>query len=100
MIEPDEYLRMLARRQLFTALKFWKACPNRACRRHRRCSGDVGRCERIFWPVVPPEAKLWWRTAIEALGSGRSARQAEREADVALGRRRLLEAHRAAQPPR
>jgi hypothetical protein len=71
---------------LNNALKFWRACPTRRCRRARSCVGDDQRCHAIFWPVVPEEAKVFWRAALDALHDNRSASQAERLADAAAAR--------------
>ena len=64
-------------------LKFWRACPTKRCRRARMCVGDGERCHAIFWPVVPEEAKVFWRAALDAIRDNRGARQAERKAIVA-----------------
>jgi hypothetical protein len=68
---------------LNNALKFWRACPTRRCRRARMCVGDGRRCHAIFWPVVPEEAKVFWRAALDALRDNPSTRRAERLADTA-----------------
>ena len=65
-------------------LKFWRACPNKRCRRARMCVGDGSRCHAIFWPVVPEEAKVFWRAALDALRNNPSTRRAERLAEAAL----------------
>jgi hypothetical protein len=68
---------------LNNALKFWRACPTKRCRRARMCLGDGQRCHAMFWPVVPEEAKAFWRAALDALRDNRTVRQAERLADTA-----------------
>ena len=84
-----------AAREINTALKFWFACPTKRCRRNRRCSGDPARCHAIFWPVVPEEAKAWWRALADSRRDGLSARQAARVAGDAVMRHRRAAALRA-----
>jgi len=103
MAEPDDddeeivaYKRRAALREFNTMLRYWAACPNPACRRHRRCSGDVEMCHAIFWPVVPEEFKVWWGAICEARRDQSSLRQARRSADAARASWRW----RQAQPPR
>ena len=62
---------------LNNALKFWPACPTKRCRRARMCVGDSKRCHAIFWPVVPEEAQVFWRAALDALRENRSTRRAD-----------------------
>jgi hypothetical protein len=70
-------------RDINTLFVFHRYCPDKACRRHRRCSGDDPMyCRRIFWPVVPEEAKAWWRAILESRRSGRTLRQALRIAEA------------------
>jgi hypothetical protein len=80
---------------LNNALRFWSACPNKRCRRARSCVGDAAQCHAIFWPVVPEEAKTWWRAIFQARRTGRTARQAARAAGEALAEWRIVAARRA-----
>ena len=77
---------------LNNALKFWSACPNKRCRRARSCVGDAARCHAIFWPVVPAEAKAWWRAIFDSKKIGRTVTQAKRAADSALKMQRRRDA--------
>lgn len=71
-------------REVNTHFQFWRTCPTRACRRHRRCSGDPARCHAIFWPVVPEPMKVWWAELQKARHAGHSARRAFDAAQQAL----------------
>jgi len=77
---------------LNNALKFWRACPTKRCRRARSCVGDTMRCHKIFWPVVPQELKVWWRAVLDAKRTNRTARQAGRLAETAAAEWRKREA--------
>ena len=99
MIESDDdeisaYRRLAAWREFNTMLRYWTACPNRRCRRARRCCGDVESCHALFWPVVPEEIKVWWRAICEARRDRSSQRQALRAASAAVAgwRRRQAQA--------
>jgi len=81
-----ELHRVRAWREFNTLLRFWRACPTRRCRRWRRCAGDPARCHAIFWPVVPEEAKVWWRTRIAAVLDGSTEPEAIVRADDHLRR--------------
>ena len=74
------------RREFNTLLKFWCACPKAACRRHRRCGGDVDICHATFWPVVPRQIKVWWRGLGDAAHDGLSLRKANAVAADAVAR--------------
>jgi hypothetical protein len=39
-------------------LAFWRRCPNKACKRHRRCSGEPAGCLMRGLPGVPRAARL------------------------------------------
>jgi hypothetical protein len=39
-------------------LQLWRACPNKPCRRHRRCHGEPAACLMRGLPTVPPEQRL------------------------------------------
>jgi hypothetical protein len=80
---------------LNNAMMFWRACPNKRCRRARSCVGDAAQCHAIFWPVVPPELKVWWRAICDAKVAGRSFSQARRKANAALAEWRIVAARRA-----
>ena len=82
--------RQEARRDFNTLFVFHRFCPNKRCRRNRRCSGrDPAYCHAIFWPVVPEEAKAWWRAIVESRRTGRTLRQALRAAEAARADARL-----------
>ncbi len=36
-------------------LRFWRACPVKKCRRHRRCLGEPTACLMRGLPAVPPQ---------------------------------------------
>jgi len=43
-------------RQLYAeSLPLWRSCRRGYCRRHKLCSGDVRRCLKRCWPLMPPE---------------------------------------------
>ena len=92
--EISAYRRLEALREFNTMLRYWIACPNRRCRRHRRCCGDVESCHTLFWPAVPEEFKVWWRAICAARRDRSSQRQALRSASAALAswRRRRAQA--------
>jgi hypothetical protein len=76
-------------RRINTQFCFHRFCPNKACRRHRRCTGDPVTCHTIFWPVVPEEAKAWWRAILQSRRAGRTLSQALRAAEAAQADARL-----------
>jgi hypothetical protein len=76
-------------RRINTQFCFHRYCPNKACRRHRRCSGDPVYCYTIFWPGVPEETKAWWRAIVESRRTCRTLRQALRAAEAAQADARL-----------
>jgi hypothetical protein len=49
-------------------LQLWRACPNKRCRRHRRCHGEPAACLMRGLPTVPPEQRL--AAAAEVLKGG------------------------------
>jgi hypothetical protein len=93
-ISPDG--QMASRRAVATHLRYWTACLDARCRRHRRCVGAVDRCESIFWPVVPEILKVRLRALAKADSEGRSRAQSLRAADEAMRVFRQYEAWRAA----
>jgi len=72
-----------------TLFVFHRFCPNKRCRRNRRCTGDPVYCHTIFWPVVPEEAKAWWRAILQSRRTGRTLTQALRVAEAAQADARL-----------
>ncbi len=56
---------------------------------NRRCTGDPVTCHTIFWPVVPEEAKAWWRAILQSRRTGRTLSQALRAAEAAQADARL-----------
>jgi hypothetical protein len=76
-------------RDINTLFVFHRFCPNRRCRRKRRCTGDPVYCHTIFWPVVPEEAKAWWRAIVKSRRTGRTLSQALRAAEAAQADARL-----------
>ena len=90
-ISDEEFEEGRIRLRLSEALKFWTACPTKACRRARACMDDPNRCYAIFWPVVPQVFKVQWQAFLDAKSAGRSARQAERAADAAVAEWRMRE---------
>jgi hypothetical protein len=53
-----------------TWLKFWQTCRNKACRRHKRCSGDARACWQEQWPSFPPILKEQLKLAIKFMNEG------------------------------
>jgi hypothetical protein len=47
------------------ALRFWRCCPRKCCKRARVCSGDAAACFAHFWPQVPLEVRAIYRRALE-----------------------------------
>ena len=45
-------------------LAFWRSCPVKKCRRHRRCDGEPIRCLNRGKVDVPPERHAWARQAV------------------------------------
>jgi hypothetical protein len=88
-----------SRRTVNTAMKFWAACPQPKCRRHRRCAHDPGFCGPMFWPVVPEPLKAAWRALHDAKAAGRTCTRAFREADAAQAFEQRKQASYAAVPP-
>ena len=90
--ELDRLLQRDEDQRINTFFGFPRCCPSKACRRHRRCSGeDAMVCRRIFWPVVPEELKVWFRSLVESRRTNRTFRQADRAANKALQDFRLHE---------
>jgi hypothetical protein len=55
------------------ALKFWRGCSLRSCRRHRRCCGEPGRCLSYGMMFVPQSQRLRAQKKVIAGGSRRIA---------------------------
>jgi hypothetical protein len=55
------------------ALKFWRRCPQRPCKRHRRCLGDPTGCLMRGLPLVPPGNRLRAQKQVIAGGPRRLA---------------------------
>jgi hypothetical protein len=64
----------LATQRLYCdALRFWRRCSSRACRRHRRCAGEPAGCLMRGLIHVPPSRRLKAQQAVIAGGSRRLA---------------------------
>jgi hypothetical protein len=75
---PQEIAGVL--RGAHARLALWRVCRNKACRRGRRCGGDVDHCgARCF-----PQAWAWLAQVAQAVRAGGSPRAAARAADLAL----------------
>jgi hypothetical protein len=61
-------------RKFNDGLRFWQVCGKPVCRRRRRCSGDAHACCQRQWGAMPEEDKEYWRGALNA---GRTTRSAE-----------------------
>jgi hypothetical protein len=53
------------------ALRFWRRCRLRSCKRHRRCCGDPARCLTRGLIHVPPSRRLKARKQVIAGGPRR-----------------------------
>ena len=53
------------------ALAFWRQCPARSCKRHRRCCGEPTRCLKRGLPPVPPVERIKAREQVIAGGPRR-----------------------------
>ncbi len=62
-MKPEEAATL--RKAAFTAIRklfaevvpLWPNCRRGACRRHRRCAGDIRPCLARSWPLLSAEAK-------------------------------------------
>jgi hypothetical protein len=54
-------------------LKFWRRCPLRQCKRHRRCVGEPTGCLMRGLPSVPPAERLKAQEQVIAGGPRRIA---------------------------
>jgi len=50
------------------ALRFWRRCRKRSCKRHRRCSGDAFDCLGAGHYLVPPSRRA--RARVQVLLGG------------------------------
>jgi hypothetical protein len=55
------------------ALKFWRRCRLRTCKRHRRCCGEPTGCLMRGLPYVPPSRRLKAEQEVIAGGPRRVA---------------------------
>jgi len=53
------------------ALRFWRLCGQKTCRRHRRCCGEPTACLMRGLPAVPQAARLNARQEVIAGGPRR-----------------------------
>ena len=53
------------------ALKFWRQCAKRRCKRHRRCVGEATGCLMRGLPAVPPALRLKAQKEVIAGGKRR-----------------------------
>jgi hypothetical protein len=88
-------------RHITTALMFWRACGNRACRRAQGCrTGDAAACFRRFWPHLPEEHRIRFIATVKAQNEGHSAAEAVRIAEARVAAWEELDARMAARPQR
>jgi hypothetical protein len=66
------------------ALRFWRACRNKPCRRAHACAGEPHECFRVNWARTPIEVKEWYRAGIKARAEGYPPEEAKRRADAAF----------------
>jgi hypothetical protein len=57
--------------------QFWRACTEAQCSRARACRGESRACFDRHWPLLPEEAREWFRAAIRALSAGASPHDAD-----------------------
>ena len=53
------------------ALRFWRRCDRRACKRHRRCAGAASHCLGAGHYLVPPSLRARARKEMLAGGARR-----------------------------
>jgi hypothetical protein len=76
---PEEFEALLCR--LHDLKRLWRACGRKACKRARRCRGDLGDCIRWF-----PATANWQLRFLNATWAGLSGAEAIREANrIAYG---------------
>jgi hypothetical protein len=51
------------------ALRFWRRCAKRTCKRHRRCTGDAFECLGAGHYLVPPSQRLRAQHSVIAGGA-------------------------------
>jgi hypothetical protein len=85
-----------AKRHLNTHLGLWRVCGRKACARARGCRGEPTDCHARWWPHVPEDVKIEFRTAIIAARDGASPQEATRIAKAEAQRWRDLQARMAA----
>jgi hypothetical protein len=84
-LPPVDYARrfanekILQQRRYCDAFALWRACANKACRRHRRCSGDQHACLKRAIVTVPRTEQWRVRETILA-ATPRNIGAPEREA--------------------
>ena len=62
----------VATRRLYCdALRFWRRCARRDCKRHRRCCGDASGCLMRGLMFVPPSRRLRAQQSVIAGGPRR-----------------------------
>jgi len=62
-LKPEEAARH--RKSAYTAIRkllaavvpLWKSCRRGACRRHRRCAGNIHTCLARSWPLLSKDAQ-------------------------------------------
>jgi hypothetical protein len=63
---------MAATQRLYCdVLSFWRACANKQCRRHLRCTGDQAACLRRGWRTVSKRRQRWAYAQVLAGGPRR-----------------------------
>jgi hypothetical protein len=89
--------RNAARRELCSALTFWKFCGAPACKRAKACAGDGEACFRNFWPALPEDVKVMVRAHMTASAAGLPKPQVAAEVERAHRRWCEVQAQAAAE---
>ena len=69
--------RARLQRHYCNLFKFWRACPDKNCRRHLRCCGDTSECLKNRIGEIPRHAQFLAREAV-LMSTPRNAGGAER----------------------
>ena len=62
---------IVTRRLYCDALRFWRRCPLRCCKRHRQCRGEATACLLRGLTFVPPSRRLRAQKKVIVGGSRR-----------------------------
>ena len=79
------------RRKCNTMFRFWKVCPDGACKRAKSCAGNPHACFFRWWPHVPQDFKISFRAIVKAMCAGASAKEAARAGHDAVARAHELD---------